>query len=103
MAADEKRNYEATVALNVQGTEEDLDEIIREVEGDFRDHHAEVIEIRKMEKRKLAYQPQRYKTDEAYYAVFVFQTDPSYIAEIQRAMKLQDNVILCFIEQIETA
>lgn len=103
MAVDEKRNYEATLVLNVHGTEEDLDEIIRNVEQEFRDHKADVTEIRRLEKRKLAYQPRETKVDEGYYVVFVFTNQPSEIEELQETLKLNDRVILSYFQNLGEA
>ncbi len=98
------REYEATIALNTMGREDSVDELIRDVESVFRDNGAEVTEIQKLDRRELAYQPQRHKVTHGYYVVYLFSADPANIAELRRGLKHHEDVILSYFQLIgETA
>jgi ribosomal protein S6 len=96
-------NYEATLALNTQGNDESVDEILRGIETTFRKNGAEVAEIRKLEKRKLAYEPQKKRINEAYFVAVQFGADSAKIKGLRGALKLDDNILLTYIAKLDSA
>jgi len=96
----ETRNYEATLALNIVGTKETADEMIQQIERDFREQGADIKEIHRLEKRKLAYNPQKSKLKEAYFAIFFFEADPGLIAKLRAQLKFNEHIVLSYFQRL---
>lgn len=98
-----KNTYEATLALNTQGNEESVDEMVRTIETTLRANGAEIAEIKKLEKRRLAYETQKKRVNEAYFVSFYFSADSAAIKALRGALKLDGNILLTYITKLEAA
>lgn len=96
-------NYEATLALDTKGNEESVDEMLRTIEETFRKNNAKVTEIRKMERRTLAYETQRKGIREAFFVGVTFSADSAAIKPLRSALKLDDNILLTYVGKLEGA
>lgn len=98
-----KNNYEATLALNTQGNEESVDEMLRTIETTLRAQGAEIAEIQKLEKRRLAYETQKKRVNEAYFVAIHFSADSAKIKPLRAALKLDGNILLTYVTKLEAA
>jgi ribosomal protein S6 len=94
-------NYEATLGLNTQGNEESVDDMLRTIESTFRKQGAEVTEIRKLEKRRLAYEPHRSRVGEGFFVVVYFSADSARISGLRSALKLDDNILITYLTKLD--
>lgn len=94
-------NYEATLALNTQGNEDSVDDMLRTIETTFRKLGAEVTEMRKLEKRRLAYEPHRSRVGEAFFVVIIFSADSAKIKDLRAGLKLDDNILITYISKLD--
>lgn len=85
------REYEGLFILNAAGQEEEVTQNVSDIEGLLKKHGAEITTASSWGRRKLAYPIDRHT--EGYYHLVRFNTDPSQIRELDRAFRLNQNVV----------
>lgn len=84
-------DYEVTYIVRPNLEETDLDERVNAIAEQLKSNGAEVGEIEKMGKRRLAYEID--DTREGYYVVMKFKGEPAAAKELERQMRLNDDVM----------
>lgn len=85
-------DYEVTYILRPSLEETDVDERSNEIAQRVKDNGGEVLgEIEKLGKRRLAYEIDDVR--EGYYVVMKFRTQPEEQKELERQMRLNENVL----------
>jgi small subunit ribosomal protein S6 len=85
-------DYEVTYILRPSLEETEVDERSNEIAQRVKDSGGEVIgELDKLGKRRLAYEIDDVR--EGYYVVMKFRTQPEEQKELERQMRLNDNVL----------
>jgi small subunit ribosomal protein S6 len=85
-------DYEVTYILRPSLEETEVDERSNEFAQRIKDSGGEVIgELDKLGKRRLAYEIDDVR--EGYYVVMKFRTQPEEQKELERQMRLNDNVL----------
>ena len=87
-----KKRYEALLALDTQGKEDSIKDIIERLEKTFKNEGAEIEQVQRLEKRELAYES-RHLTS-AYYVNFIFEMDSLALDKLRSKLKLDENVVL---------
>ncbi len=87
-----KKRYEALLALDTQGKEDSIKDIIERLEKTFKGEGAEIEQVQRLEKRELAYES-RHLTS-AYYVNFIFEMDSLALDKLRSKLKLDENVVL---------
>ena len=85
------RNYEIMFIVNPNGTEEEIDKIIAQVEGVITAGGGRIDKIEKMGKRRLAYEVDRFR--EGFYVLFAIGANGDIIKECERRLRVIDAVI----------
>lgn len=85
------RAYEVVAILDAKLEEEALSGVITRYEELLKSHGAEIVKIDKWGKRRLAYEIN--KNREGFYVLYDFKANPEAVAEMERVMKIADNVI----------
>ena len=83
-------NYESVIIINPNLEEEKIKEIINKVET-LINKNGKVTKVEELGKKKLAYEINKCK--EGYYVVFYFQSEPTFIAELERTYRITDEII----------
>lgn len=85
-------DYEVTYILRPSLEETEVDERSNEFAQRIKDNGGEVIgELDKLGKRRLAYEIDDVR--EGYYVVMKFRTQPEEQKELERQMRLNDNIL----------
>jgi small subunit ribosomal protein S6 len=85
-------DYEVTYILRPSLEETEVDERANEIAQRVKDNGGEVVgEVDKLGKRRLAYEIDDVR--EGYYVVMKFRTQPEEQKELERQMRLNDNVL----------
>ena len=87
-----KKRYEALLALDTQGKEDSIKDIIERLEKTFKAEGAEIEQVQRLEKRELAYESKHLTS--AYYANFIFEMDSLGLDKLRSKLKLDDSIIL---------
>ena len=87
-----KKRYEALLALNTRGKDENAKEIIERLEKDFAAEGVTVEQTQRLDRRELAYPHAHLKT--AYFVNFIIETEPAMIEKLRAKLKLDDEVSL---------
>lgn len=87
------RDYEMMYIINptVADQEETLEEAINKVHTLITDNGGEIVNVDRWGKRKLAYEIN--DISEGYYVVTKFKIAPSTQTEINRVLKLNENIV----------
>lgn len=83
-------NYESVIIINPNLEEEKIKEIISKVET-LIDENGKVTKVDVLGKKKLAYEIKKYK--EGYYVVFYFQSESTFISELERNYRITDEIM----------
>ncbi len=83
--------YETMYILRPDMSEEEVDKTIEKYQTLLRDNGAQIIETLHRNKRRLAYEINKYR--EGIYIQMNYEADGSQIATLERAMRLSDDVI----------
>ncbi len=83
------RNYEGLIVLDVQGKEENVDQIIGAIGSEMESSGARLEQIDQIGKRKFPYPK---KLDEGFYVNFIFQAEPGVIEIIQEKLEHNSSV-----------
>ncbi len=93
------RSYETMFIVKPGLTPEEADQVAEEVSA-LISSNGEVISLDKWGKRKFAYEIEH--LTEGYYYVIQFNAQGSFIAELERRLKLNDNVLRHLIVRNDT-
>lgn len=85
------RPYELVVILNPNLEEEPTEALITKFQELITNHGGEIVKTDKWGKRKLAYEIDGYT--EGFYVVIDFQSESSAAQELERVLKITDEVI----------
>ncbi len=85
------RRYETMVLLSDLLEEEAAQELFTTIQGMFTDNGAALIENVWWGKRRLAYEIN--KRNYAWYVVFDYDSEPAGVAEVERRLKISDDVV----------
>jgi len=86
-----KKHYESYIILDGNFEDTAIEEIITKYDSLLKKNEVEIKNIDKMGRRKLAY-PISGKQN-GYYVCFEFASEPTFLAILERAYKLDDNII----------
>jgi small subunit ribosomal protein S6 len=93
-------DYEVTYILRPSLEETEIDERINTLADSLRGNGGEVVgEIEKMGKRRLAYEIDDVR--EGYYVVMKFKSDAAQAKELERQMRLNDDVMRALLIKLE--
>lgn len=82
--------YESVIIIKPNLEDGEIEGIITEI-TDLINQNGEVTKVDKKGINKLAYEIRKCK--EGYYVVFYYETDPSFIAELERKFRITENII----------
>lgn len=85
------RSYETVVILKEDLTDEAIEEALRDLQTIIKDNGGEMSDIEIWGKRRLAYEIQDYLT--GFYSILKFQGQGSTINELDRILKIRDDVL----------
>lgn len=85
------RAYEVIAIIDAKLDEEATIAVITKYEDLLKNDGAEIVKIDKWGKRKLAYEINKHR--EGFYVLYDFKANPEAVAELERLMKIADNVI----------
>jgi small subunit ribosomal protein S6 len=85
------RNYEIMFIVNPNGTEEEIDKIVTQLEGVITAGGGRIDKVEKMGKRRLAYEVDRFR--EGFYVLFAIGANGDIIKECERRLRVIDAVI----------
>ena len=83
-------SYESVIIINPNVDEEKIKEITSKVET-LINNNGKVTKVDELGIKKLAYEIKKCK--EAYYFIFYFESDPTFITELERTYKITDEII----------
>jgi small subunit ribosomal protein S6 len=83
--------YEVMFITRTDAPDEEIDKVISQMESFAVGAGAKMEKIEKLGRRKLAYRIQRFR--EGFYVLFVFESLPQAVSELERRMKVTDAVI----------
>ncbi|MBM7855801.1 small subunit ribosomal protein S6 [Desulfohalotomaculum tongense] len=85
------RNYELTFIVRADLEEEAIDAVIDKFTGLIKNNGGEVTEVEKWGKRRLAYSIQ--KQNDGFYVIVNFKAEPAVSHELERVLKITDEVL----------
>lgn len=83
-------SYESVIIINPNVDEEIRNNVIKKI-TDLINTEGKVNKVDELGKRKLAYEIKKCK--EAYYFIFYFESDPTFITELERTYRITDEII----------
>ncbi|MGI6584181.1 MAG: 30S ribosomal protein S6 [bacterium] len=89
------------VILNPELSEEETEGTLQRLQDIIREGEGEVSNLDKWGKRRLAYEVKKFR--EGYYAVLNFKAAPAVAAELERIIKITDNIIRYLLIRDERA
>ncbi len=89
------KKYEGMFIIKPDMNQEDLEKTVGSIEGVITRNGGRVEASRKWAKRQLAYPVKKYREGEYY--LFDFESEPKAIAELERAYRLNDNILRMLI------
>jgi len=89
--SEEKRNYEATIVLNLQG-EESMDQKISAIEREMLEEGAKLEKIDRIGKRDFAYNARKKKS--GYYVSYAFSAVPDTIDRLKSRFRIHPDVYM---------
>ena len=93
------RDYEITLIVDTQLQEGSVDEAVQRYQDLLTSQGAELANTDRWGVRKLAYEIR--KRQQGDYTLFQFQADPASIAEVDRACRLDEEVLRHLIIQVQ--
>lgn len=82
--------YESVIIINPNLEDEQRKELITKVET-LINNNGKVTQIEDMGKKKLAYEIQKYT--EGFYAIFYFESEASFVLELERNFRITEDVL----------
>lgn len=86
-----KNHYESVVIINAALEDEQINSIITKVEDHLKTNGAEITDIDKWGRKRLAYPIQKSKS--GYYVIFRFVCETNIISGLERMYRLDENII----------
>ena len=86
-----KRHYESVVILNAALEDEQVESTLTRIQEVLKTNGAEISEIEKWGRKRLAYPIQKSKS--GYYAIFRFEAATETIAELERIYRLDETIV----------
>lgn len=83
--------YELAMVVNAKIEDEARDAVVEKAKGYVTRYGGTIQEVEEWGKKRLAYEIQ--KMHEGYYYFIQFEADPTAPAEIERHMRIMDNVL----------
>ena len=84
--------YEALLALDTRGTDDNAKAIIERIEKIFAAEGASISEIKHLERREFAYEHKHAKS--AYFVNILFAAEATAIDKLRAKLKLDEEVLL---------
>lgn len=85
-----KRTYESVVLINAALEDDQIELSLNRIQETLTSHGAEVIEVDKWGRKRLAYPIKKAKS--GYYAIYRFNSTPDLIAVLERNYRLDENI-----------
>ncbi|MCF6094661.1 30S ribosomal protein S6 [Microaerobacter geothermalis] len=85
------RKYELMYILRPDLEEEKLRSLVEKFKGLVTDNGGEITNLQEMGKRRLAYEMKKLR--EGYYVLMNFLATPAIVSEMDRIMKITDEVV----------
>ena len=85
------RTYEIMFIVDLNMSEEEIDQLNSQVESVVTESGGKVENIEKMGRRKLAYEIQRHK--EGIYVLFRVSAEGDFVKEVERRFRVMDSVL----------
>ena len=86
-----KRHYESVVILNATLEDEQIESTITRIEETLKTNGAEISEVDRWGRKRLAYPIQKSKS--GYYVVFYFEAQSETISELERIYRLDETIV----------
>jgi len=86
-----KRHYESYIILDGNFEDSTIEEIIKKYENLLNKNKVEIVNIDKIGRRRMAYQINRKQN--GFYICYEFIAETDVIAKIERAYKLDENIL----------
>jgi len=85
------RAYEVIVVIDTKLDEEATNALITKYEELLKNNGAEIVKIDRWGKRRLAYEINKHR--EGFYVLYDFKAEPAAVAEMERLMKIADDIL----------
>ncbi len=85
------KKYEAMIILDPSLEEDPREEIIKEIQELIKKNNGQFLDINIWGKRKLAYPIKKF--EDGFYIILTFNGQNETIIELNRVMKIRDNII----------
>lgn len=85
------RLYEIMAIIDAKLEEEATDAVIAKYEDVIKNLGGEIVKTDKWGKRRLAYEINKHR--EGFYVLYNVKAEPKAVAEMERLMKIADNII----------
>ena len=89
--SEQKRDYEATIVLNLQG-EEGMDEKINAVGREMEEEGAKLEKIDRIGKREFAYNARKMRA--GFYVNYFFKAQPESITKMRTRLRINPDIYL---------
>lgn len=86
-----KRHYESVVIINAALEDDQIDTTLSRIEETLSAQGAELTDLEKLGRKRLAYPIQKSKS--GYYAVYRFIAPSGAITELERVYRLDENIV----------
>ncbi len=93
------RKYEVMYILKPDLKEEEIKDAIARLQGIITNFNGEIEKVEEMGKRRLAYEIKKIR--EGYYVLMNFKAEAKAVFELERVMKIMDEVIRYLIVKDE--
>ncbi len=94
-----KRHYESVVIINAALEDDKIEEVIKKIEKTLASGEAEITDVERWGRKRLAYPIRKAKT--GYYLVIRFIADPSFIAKLDRFYRLEEQIFRSLIVHLD--
>jgi small subunit ribosomal protein S6 len=85
-----KRTYESVVLINAALEDDQIELSLTRIQETLTSHGAEIIEVDKWGRKRLAYPIKKAKS--GYYVIYRFNSTPDLIAVLERNYRLDENI-----------
>ena len=86
-----KRHYESVVIINAALEDDKVEEVIKKIEKTLEGGNAEITDVERWGRKRLAYPIKKAKT--GYYVILRFKAEPSFIAKLDRFYRLEEKIV----------
>ena len=94
-----KRHYESVVIINASLEDDKIEEVIKKIEKTLTDGDAEITDVEKWGRKRLAYPIKKAKT--GYYLVIRFKAFPSFISKLERFYRLEERIVRSLVVYLD--